>query len=135
MVKQYIILLGFLVFIFTPLQVVKAYPVSDEEDYVTTEDIVSDIVFPSIDKRVMKEYGGNAATFGWQWERIVGMHYNRDHSYDVYIRIRVPDHSNKPFDYVQDLVKVRIFPSCDSPKIGCKHDFKIKILDYKHLSQ
>jgi hypothetical protein len=135
MVKRYLILVGLLLFAFTPLQVVKAESVSNEEDYVTTEDIVLDIIFPTIDKMVMKEYGGNAATFGWQTERIVGMHYNRDHSYDVSIRIRVPDESNKPFDYVQDLVKVRIFPSCDSPKIGCKHGFEIEILDYEHLTK
>jgi hypothetical protein len=136
MVKRYIILLGFLLSTFAPLQVVKAEAVSEaEEMYITTEDIISDIVFPSIDKRVMKEYGGNAATFGWQWKRIVGIDYNRDHSYDVSIRIQVPDHSSKPFDYVEDLVKVKISPSCDSPKIGCNHDFKIEILDYKHLSK
>jgi hypothetical protein len=36
-----------------------------EDWYVTPEDIIRDIVFPSIDKRVMKEYPGNdAATFG-----------------------------------------------------------------------
>jgi hypothetical protein len=49
-----------------------------EDWYVTTEDIIRDIVFPSIDKRVMQEYPGNdAATFGWQSQRIVGIVYNK----------------------------------------------------------
>jgi hypothetical protein len=135
MVKQYLILLGFLLFAFTPLQTVKAESVSKVEDwYVTTEDIIGDIVFPTIDKRVAKEYGRDSL-FGWHWKRIVSIYYNRNHSYDVSIRIEVPSDSNKPFSYVEDLVKVRIIPSCDSPKIGCNHDFKIEILDYKHLSQ
>ena len=68
-------------------------------------------------------------------KELLAYHYNRDHSYDVSIRIRVSDESNKPFDYVQDLVKVRIFPSCDSPKIGCKNGFGIEILDYEHLTK
>ncbi|MGD6960419.1 hypothetical protein ACQCWA_22885 [Rossellomorea aquimaris] len=32
-----------------------------EDWYVTPEDIIRDIVFPSIDKRVMQEYPGNDA--------------------------------------------------------------------------
>jgi hypothetical protein len=138
MVKQYLILLGFLLSAFTPLQTVKAESISKVEDwYVTTEDIISDIVFPSIDKRVAKEYGRDSL-FGWQWKRIVGIDYNKNHSYDVSIRIEVPSDSNKPFDYVEDLVKVRISPSCDSEKLNkqlCNHDFNIEVLDYKHLSQ
>ncbi|MFX3627983.1 MAG: hypothetical protein ACE3JR_01235 [Ectobacillus sp.] len=88
-------------------------------------------MFPTIDKRVAKEYGVDSL-FGWQWKRIVGITYNDNHSYDVSVRIQIP--SKNPDDYKEDLVKVRIYPSCDSPKIGCNHDFKIEILDYKHLS-
>jgi len=59
MVKQYLILFGFLLSAFTPLQTVKAETVTNVEgEYFTTEDIVSDLVFPTIDKRVIKEYGG-----------------------------------------------------------------------------
>lgn len=56
MVKQYLILLGFLLCAFTSMQSVKAETVPKVEDsYVTTEDIISDLVFPTIDKRVIKE--------------------------------------------------------------------------------
>jgi len=135
MVKRYLLLFGLLLSVFTPLQVIKAESVSKVENwYVTTEDIIGDIVFPTIDRRVAKEYGVDSL-FGWHWKRIVGIDYNRNHSYDVSIRIEVLADSNKPFEYVEDLVKVRIYPSCDSPKIGCNHDFKIEILDYKHLFQ
>ncbi|MGG2093414.1 hypothetical protein AB1283_11980 [Bacillus sp. S13(2024)] len=136
LVKHYFILFGFLLSVITPFQTVMAEKVSKWEDwYVTTENIVSDIVFPAIDKRVIKEYGGKESSgFGWHWERIVGINYNSNHSYDVAVRIQVPS-DNKPFGYAKDLVKVRVYPSCDSPKMGCKHDFKVEILDYKHLSQ
>ncbi|MGG3467390.1 hypothetical protein ABES02_07765 [Neobacillus pocheonensis] len=103
-----------------------------ENPYFTTEDIVSDLIFPTIDKRVIKEYGGDAL-FDWQWQRIVGIKYNDDHSYDVSVRIQVP--SKKLDNYKEDLVKVRISPSCDSGKINklkCNHDFKIEILEYMH---
>ena len=97
------------------------------------EDIIRDIIFPSIDKRVMKEYPGNdAATFGWQSQRIVGIVYNNNHSYDISVRIQVPDNSNSPLEYAEDLVKVRVSPSCDSPKIRCSHGFKVEIIDYEH---
>ncbi|MDF2902766.1 MAG: hypothetical protein K0S25_404 [Bacillus sp. (in: firmicutes)] len=137
MVKLYLILLGFLLFAFTPIQVIKAESVSkvEQEMYVTTEDIIADIVFPTIDKKVQKEYGHN---LNWQWVRIVGINYNDNHSYDVAVRIQVSSERNKPLDYVEDLVKVRIAPSCDSEKLNkqlCKHDFNIEILEYKHLSQ
>ncbi|MBT2730118.1 hypothetical protein J7E63_24990 [Bacillus sp. ISL-75] len=103
--------------------------------YVTSEDIIRDIMFPSIDKRIMKEYPGNdSATFGWQARRIVGINYNWDHSYDVSVAILIPKNSNSPLEYAEDLVKVRISPSCDSPKIGCKHGFKVEVLEYKHKS-
>lgn len=135
MVKRYLFLFWFLLFAFTPLEAVKAEAVSEvEEMYVTTEDIILDIVFPTIDKRVIKEYGGGPL-FGWQWNRIVGINYNNDHSYDVSVRIQI---DSKHDEFVEDLVKVRISPSCDSGKINkmkCNHDFKIEILDYKHLSQ
>ncbi|KAF0818159.1 hypothetical protein KIS4809_2961 [Bacillus sp. ZZV12-4809] len=90
MVKQYLILLVFFLLAFTPLQMVKAETIPKPEDiYMTTEDIVSDLVFPTIDKRVIKEYGGDAL-FDWQWQRIVGINYNDNHSYDVAVRILIP---------------------------------------------
>jgi hypothetical protein len=65
MFKQYLILFRFFLFAFTPMLTVKAETVPKVEDsYVTTEDIVSDIVFPTIDKRVIKEYGGDSL-FHW----------------------------------------------------------------------
>lgn len=37
-----------------------------EDWYVTPEDIIWDIIFPVIDKRVIKEYGGkDNSGFGW----------------------------------------------------------------------
>ncbi|PWW26649.1 hypothetical protein DFO73_110223 [Cytobacillus oceanisediminis] len=136
MVKQYLFILGFLVFAFTPIQTAKAETVLKEVDsYVTTEDIISDLVFPTIDKRVIKEYGGDTL-FGWNWQRIVGINYNDNHSYDVAVRILIP--SKNLDNDKEDLVKVRISPSCNSEKLNklkCNHGFKIEILDYKHLSQ
>ncbi|MER2060186.1 MAG: hypothetical protein ABTA16_15305 [Niallia sp.] len=132
--KQYIILLGF-VFVFTLTQVVNSENVLNVDGmYVTTEDIISDIVFPTIDKRVINEYGQDTL-FGWEWKRIVDITYNDNHSYDVSVRIVIP--SKNPDDYKEDLVKVRIFPSCDSDKFNkskCNHGFKIEIVDYRHLS-
>jgi hypothetical protein len=107
-----------------------------EDWYVTTEDIIRDIVFPSIDKRVMQEYPGNdAATFGWQSQRIVGIVYNNNHSYDISISLQVPDERNVPDKYAHDLVKVRVSPSCNSPKIRCSHGFKVEVLDYEHKNK
>ncbi len=104
--------------------------------YVTPEDIIRDIIFPAIDKRVIKEYGGNeASSFGWQQRRIDRIVYNNNHSYDISIRIQVPDNNNIPIKYTDDLVKVRVSPSCDSPKIGCSHGFKVEVLEYKHLNK
>ncbi|MCM3708852.1 MULTISPECIES: hypothetical protein [Cytobacillus] len=136
MVKQYLILLGFFVFAFTPMQTVEAETVPKVEDsYVTTEDIVSDLVFPTIDKRVIKEYGGDDL-FDWQWQRIVGIKYNDNHSYDVAVRVNIPSKNND--NVKEDLVKVRVSPSCDSGKINkqkCTHGLKIEIVEYKHLSK
>ena len=136
MVKQYLVLLGFLFVVLTSTQVVKSETNSEVEGmYVTTEDIISDIVFPTIDKRVIKEYGQDTL-FGWEWKRIVDITYNDNHSYDVTVKIEIP--SENLDDFKEDLVKVRISPSCDSDKINkqkCNHEFKIEILDYKHLSQ
>jgi hypothetical protein len=101
-----------------------------EDWYVTPEDVVLDIVFPAIDKRVVKEYGDGL--FSWQSQRIVGIVYNNNHSYDVSVRLQVPDEKNIPGNYANDLVKVRVSPSCDSPKIGCSHGFKVEVLDYQH---
>ncbi|RRN67721.1 hypothetical protein EI200_22015 [Peribacillus simplex] len=92
-------------------------------------------MFPTLDKKIEKEYGRN---LGWQWQRIVGISYNENHSYDVDIKIQVSSERNEPLDYVDDQVKLRISPSCDSEKLNhlkCNHGFKIEILDYKHLSQ
>jgi hypothetical protein len=135
MVKKYLILLGsgFLFLVFTLTQVVNSETVLNVEGmYVTTEDIILDIAFPTIDKRVIKEYGKDTL-FGWEWKRIVGITYNDNHSYDLSVRIEIP--SKNPDDYKEDLVKVRISPSCDSDKLKCNHGFKIEILDYKHLPQ
>jgi hypothetical protein len=104
-----------------------------EDWYVTPEDIVLDIVFPAIDKRVIKEYGDGL--FSWQSQRIVGIIYNNNHSYDVSVRLQVPDERNIPGNYAQDLVKVRVSPSCESPKIGCSHGIKVEVLEYKHESK
>lgn len=137
MVKQYLVLLGFLFIVLTLTQVVVKSETNSEVKgmYVTTEDIILDIVFPVIDKRVIKEYGQDTL-FDWEWKRIVDIAYNENHSYDVTVRIEIP--SKDIDDAKEDLVKVRISPSCDSGKINkqkCNHGFKIEILDYKHLSQ
>ncbi|MDQ7861135.1 hypothetical protein RCO48_09080 [Peribacillus frigoritolerans] len=34
--------------------------------YGTTEDIFGDIVFPTLDKKIEKEYGRNLS---WQWQK------------------------------------------------------------------
>ncbi|MER2112087.1 MAG: hypothetical protein ABS960_05285 [Solibacillus isronensis] len=140
MVKHYLVLLGFILVILTSMQVAKSETIPKaEEMYVTTEDIISDIIFPTIDKRVIKEYGGDNRLI-WHWKRIVGITYNENHSYDVTVRIEIPskDINENVENVKEDLVKVRISPSCDSEKINrqkCDHGFKIEILDYKHLSQ
>lgn len=137
MVKHYLVLLGFILIILTSMQVAKSETIPKaEEMYVTTEDIISDIIFPTIDKRVIKEYGGDNRLI-WHWKRIVGITYNENHSYDVTVRIEIPSKDINE-NVKEDLVKVRISPSCDSEKINrqkCNHGFEIEILDYKHLSQ
>lgn len=137
MVKHYLVLLGFILIVLTSMQVAKSETIPKaEEMYVTTEDIISDIIFPTIDKRVITEYGGDNRLI-WQWKRIVGITYNENHSYDVTVRIEIPS-KNLNENVKEDLVKVRISPSCDSEKINkqkCNHGFEIEILDYKHLSQ
>ena len=134
--KKYLMIFGFFLFTFTPIQTVKAETIpAVENSYFTTEDIVSDLVLPTIDKRVIKEYGGDAL-FSWKWQRIDGIKYNDNHSYDVSIKIKIPS-GNLDTDK-EDLVKVRIFPPCDSGKINklkCNHDFKIEVLEYIHLSE
>ncbi|MCM3601035.1 hypothetical protein M3175_09855 [Robertmurraya korlensis] len=137
--KKVIIVLSILL-LFTIDSLVHAKPpepkeVKPYEDdwYVTPEDIIRDIIFPAIDKRVIEEYGGkDASGFGWQQRRIVNIVYNNNHSYDISLRIQVPDSENNPFQYTEDFVKVRVSPSCDSPKIGCSHGFKVEVLDYEH---
>jgi|GEM_PF-3171664 len=136
MVKQYLVILGVLFIVITSTQVVKSETIPKaEEMYVTAEDIILDIVFPYIDKKVISEYGQNTL-FDWRWKGVFDITYNDNHSYDVTVKIEIP--SKNLDDAKEDLVKVRIFPSCDSDKINkqkCNHGFKIDILDYKHLSQ
>jgi len=104
-----------------------------KEWYVTTEDIIRDIIFPAIDKRVIKEYGRKESSgFGWQQQRIVNIVYNNNHSYDMSLIIKVPRNDVNTFEYSEDLVKVRVSPSCDSPKIGCSHSFMVEVIDYQH---
>ncbi|MFL0584392.1 hypothetical protein ACH0B6_17605 [Solibacillus silvestris] len=140
MVKHYLVLLGFILIVLTSMQVAKSETIPKaEEMYVTTEDIISDIIFPTIDKRVIKEYGGDNRLI-WHWKRIVAITYNGNHSYDVTVRIEIPskDINENVENVKEDLVKVRISPSCDSEKINkqkCNHGFEIEILDYKHLSK
>jgi len=140
MFKHYLVLLGFILIVLTSMQVAKSETIPKaEEMYVTTEDIISDIIFPTIDKRVIKEYGGDNRLI-WHWKRIVGITYNGNHSYDVTVRIEIPskDINENVENVKEDLVKVRISPSCDSEKINkqkCNHGFEIEILDYKHLSK
>ncbi|MFD1851431.1 DUF3888 domain-containing protein [Oceanobacillus bengalensis] len=107
-----------------------------EDWYVTPEDIIWDIIFPVIDKRVTKEYEGKEdLSFGWKKQRIVNIVYNNNHSYDISVRVQVPENNNDPFEYAEDLVKVRLSPSCDSPKIRCSHGFGVEVLEYKRLEQ
>ncbi|MFL0504897.1 hypothetical protein ACH0B5_04040 [Ureibacillus sp. 179-F W5.1 NHS] len=133
MIKQLLFLFGILFSVFTPTQIVKSNEV--EKLYVTTEDIILDIIFPTVDKRVLREYGKNSL-FDWQWKGIVDISYEEDHSYDVTIKIEIP--SNKIEDFKEDIVQVKISPSCDSDKINkqkCNHGFTIEILKYEHVKQ
>ncbi|WP_421383424.1 hypothetical protein ACOJQI_03025 [Bacillus salacetis] len=134
MIKQCLILFG-LTFVLIPQQFVRAESAPKAEAiYVTTEDIVLDLIIPIIDKRVIKEYGGSPHIY-WKTQRIVGVTYNDNHSYDVAVRINIPsDNDNAK----EDLVTVRVSPSCDSGKINkqvCDHDFRIEIVEYKHISK
>ncbi|WP_433957795.1 hypothetical protein [Cytobacillus horneckiae] len=53
MLKRYIIIFGFLLFVINPIQTAKAETVPKAVgSYVTTEDIISDLVFPTIDLKV-----------------------------------------------------------------------------------
>lgn len=86
MVKHYLILIGFVFIGLILAQNTKPEANSEmEEVYVTTEDIVSDIIFPIIDKRVIIEHGGDNHLI-WHWKRIVGITYNENHSYDVTVK-------------------------------------------------
>ena len=73
-------------------------------------------------KRIIKEYGDEL--FSWESGRIVGIVYINKHSYDISIEVKVAE--------AYDIVKVKVTPSCDSPKIGCSHDFKVEVLDYQY---
>ena len=136
MFKKHLFLTGLLFMVISFTQVVISESISENEEmYVTTEDIILDIVFPTIDKRVIQEYGGDNL-FGWELKRIASITYNDNHSYDVTISIEIPP-ENFNDEVKEDLVKVRISPSCESEKLNkqkCNHEFKIEILDYKHLS-
>ena len=71
---------GFLFLVFTLTQVVNSETVINAEGmYATTEDIILDIVFPTVDNRVVKEYGQDPL-FGWEWKRIMDITYNDNHS-------------------------------------------------------
>ncbi len=134
MLKRCLLLSGFL-FLIVPLQVVRSETITKEDLYVTAEDIIGDLVMPTIDKEIEKMYGRN---LNWERGRIEGIDYNSNHSYDVLMRMKVSTQGNQPFDYVTDEITLRISPSCDSEKINqevCNHGFKIEVLDYKHLSQ
>ncbi|MGF2614672.1 hypothetical protein ACQUWN_03580 [Rossellomorea aquimaris] len=85
-----------------------------EDMYVTTEDIVRDLIMPTIDKRVIKEYQGGPLLY-WKAQKIVGITYNDNHSYDVAVRINIPSDND---NVKEDLVTVRVSPSCDSGKIN-----------------
>ncbi|GAB3064038.1 hypothetical protein [Virgibacillus ainsalahensis] len=103
MVKRCLLILGVSLLALSSLQIVQAAPISNVEDnYFTTEDIIADIVFPSIDKKVVEKYGSEDA-FGWQLRRIVGINYNQNHSYDVSMRVKI-DIKDKPHKYTEDLV-------------------------------
>ena len=132
MVKKCLLILGVSFLVLSSLQNVQA-ATKVEDNYFTTEDIITDIVFPSIDRKVVEEYGSEDA-FGWQLSRIVGINYNKNHSYDVSLRVKI-DIKDNPHKYTEDLVKVRIYPSCDSDKIECNHGFKIEMLNYEHLTR
>ncbi|WP_240189916.1 hypothetical protein [Bacillus sp. P14.5] len=124
-----------LITVLIPQQSILAESAPKSEDmYVTTEDIVRDLIMPTIDKRVIKEYQGGPLLY-WKAQKIVGITYNDNHSYDVAVRINIPsDNGNAK----EDLVTVRVSPSCDSGKINkqkCNHDFKIEVVEYKHLSK
>lgn len=135
MAPKYLIVLILFLITLTSIQTVKAETIPKDDLYFTTEDIILDLLMPTIDKRVIKEYKGDAL-FSWNWQRIVGINYNDGHSYDVSVRINIPSESLDTDK--EDLVKVRISPSCDSGKLNklkCNHDFKIEILEYIHLSE
>lgn len=134
MFKKRLLTLGSSLLLLFNLQVAHTKSVSNvENNYFTTEDIVVDILFPSIDKVVIEKHGSEDA-FGWELERIVEINYNENHSYDISMRIKI-DIKDQLHKYSEDLIKARIYPSCNSEKIECDHDFKIEILDYKHLTQ
>ncbi|WP_409250581.1 hypothetical protein V1502_10390 [Bacillus sp. SCS-153A] len=134
MIKRFLIIIG-LVIVFTPQQNIMAEPASKAEGlYVTTEDIVRDIITPIIDKKMLKEYGGQQY-YDWNLQRIIGIKYNDNHSYDISVQVNIPvENANMK----EDFVKVRVFPSCERGKIKiqrCTHGFKVEIVEFKHLSR
>ncbi|RIW32508.1 hypothetical protein D3H55_13050 [Bacillus salacetis] len=133
-IKQFLLILG-LTFMVIPHQGALAESAHKPEDmYVTTEDIIVDLISPTIDERVIKEYGGEPNIY-WKTQRIVGITYNDNHSYDVAARISIPSEDDNA---KEDVVIVRVSPSCDSSKINkqvCNHDFNMEIVEYKHISR
>ncbi|MFS0781478.1 hypothetical protein [Bacillus sp. 1P06AnD] len=134
MFKVCLLLLSFALF---PIQAVNADSITKEDMYVTTEDIILDIVMPTIDKKIQKEYHDHMVD--WKFIGIMGINYNSNHSYDLEVKIAIdPLNVNKRDIPLENLAKIRISPSCDSNKINqmvCKHGFNIELLDYKHLSK
>jgi hypothetical protein len=134
MMRQCLVILG-LALAFIPQHNGLAESAPKAEDlYVTTEDIILDIIVPVIDKRMLKEYGDDHY-YDWQVQRIIGINYNDNHSYDVSVQVNIPSEDDNT---KEDLVKVRVFPSCDRGKIkmqNCTHGFNIEIVEFKHLSK
>lgn len=129
MVWRFVVVILLLAFI--PYHAVEAKVATsiNQEIYVTTEDIILDIIFPKVDKRVQKEYHNK--NINWQWTRITDITYINNHSYEMNVKITVDGRDGK----AEDLVKVKISLPCDSNKLNCKGKFKVAVIDYHHLTQ
>ena len=136
--KSFLIFSVILTMVLAPF-IVEAETIKKEEGYFTTEDIVSDIIFPVLDRRVQKEYKDEHIR--WDWDGLANIQYNSNHYYDITVRVEAHPQLIKGKDKYgtsYDLAKLRISPSCDSNKINkmvCKHGFKIEIFEYERLSQ
>nr|WP_263326832.1 DUF3888 domain-containing protein [Neobacillus sp. Marseille-Q6967] len=129
MVRRFIFVLLFLAFIPLHAAQAKVSPSINQGIYVTTEDIILDIIFPKVDKSVQKEYQNK--NINWQWTRITDITYINNHSYEMNVKITVDGRDWK----AEDLVKVKILLPCDSNKLNCKGKFKVAIINYHHLSK